>query len=81
MVQFKPDNIANAKTKTTSRITMRNILRVVRQVKYSPFHQEMIEQNGKGNSGGILDLVIFLNGIPVATLELKTDFTNEAHMP
>ena len=40
-----------------------NRLRVVRQVHYS-LHSE--------NS---LDLVLFLNGIPVATCELKTDFT------
>jgi type I restriction enzyme R subunit len=40
-----------------------NRLRVVRQVRYS-LHNE--------NS---LDLVLFLNGIPVATVELKTDFT------
>ncbi len=40
-----------------------NRLRVVRQVHYSP-HNE--------NS---LDLVLFLNGLPVATAELKTDFT------
>ncbi|MEZ5305068.1 MAG: type I restriction endonuclease, partial [Verrucomicrobiales bacterium] len=40
-----------------------NRLRVVRQVRYS-LHCE--------NS---LDLVLFLNGVPVATAELKTDFT------
>jgi len=40
-----------------------NRLRVVRQVKYS-LHNE--------NS---LDVVLFLNGIPVSTAELKTDFT------
>jgi type I restriction enzyme R subunit len=40
-----------------------NRLRVVRQVRYS-LHNE--------NS---VDLVLFLNGLPVATVELKTDFT------
>jgi type I restriction enzyme R subunit len=40
-----------------------NILRVVRQVRYST-------ENEKS-----LDLVFFLNGLPVATVELKTDFT------
>ena len=40
-----------------------NRLRVVRQVKYS-----LLNEN-------CLDLVLFLNGIPVATSELKTDFT------
>ena len=40
-----------------------NRLRVVRQVRYS-LHSE-----------NALDLVFFLNGIPVATVELKSDFT------
>ncbi|ABN76963.1 type I restriction endonuclease subunit R [Cereibacter sphaeroides] len=40
-----------------------NRLRVVRQVRYS------------GTNEKCLDLVLFLNGIPVATAELKTDFT------
>ena len=40
-----------------------NRLRVVRQLRYS-LHNE--------NS---IDLVLFLNGLPVATVELKTDFT------
>lgn len=40
-----------------------NILRVVRQVYYSKSNQNSI------------DLVFFINGIPIATLELKTDFT------
>jgi type I restriction enzyme R subunit len=40
-----------------------NRLRVVRQVRYS-LHNE-----------NCIDLVLFLNGIPVATVELKSDFT------
>jgi type I restriction enzyme R subunit len=40
-----------------------NRLRVIRQVKYS-LHNE-----------NCIDLVLFLNGIPVATVEIKTDFT------
>jgi len=40
-----------------------NRLRVVRQVRYS-----LACENS-------LDLVLFLNGLPVATVELKTDFT------
>jgi type I restriction enzyme R subunit len=40
-----------------------NRLRVVRQVRYSLANQNCI------------DLVLFLNGLPVATVELKTDFT------
>ncbi|AXA37897.1 type I restriction endonuclease subunit R [Rhizobium leguminosarum] len=40
-----------------------NRLRVVRQVRYSSANENCI------------DLVLFLNGIPVSTVELKTDFT------
>ena len=40
-----------------------NRLRAVRQVRYSQQNENCI------------DLVLFLNGLPVATVELKTDFT------
>jgi type I restriction enzyme R subunit len=40
-----------------------NRLRVVSQVRYSQYNENCI------------DLVLFLNGVPVATVELKTDFT------
>jgi len=40
-----------------------NRLRVVRQLRYSLVN------------GNCIDIVLFLNGIPVATAELKTDFT------
>jgi type I restriction enzyme R subunit len=60
MAQFKPALVINPDILTRY---ADNRLRVVRQVKYS-LHNE--------NS---IDLVLFLNGIPVATAELKTDFT------
>ncbi len=40
-----------------------NRLRVIRQVRYSQSNENAI------------DLVLFVNGVPVATVELKTDFT------
>jgi len=43
-----------------------NILRVV---------QEVTTKSGEER----IDLVLFLNGIPIATLELKTDFTQNVH--
>ena len=43
-----------------------NILRVVPQLQYHPTRKLAI------------DLVLFINGIPVATIELKTDFTQSA---
>ncbi|MCM2342189.1 type I restriction endonuclease [Rhodoferax sp.] len=60
LAQFKPALVINADI--LARYAA-NRLRVVRQVRYS-LHNE--------NS---IDLVLFLNGLPVATVELKTDFT------
>jgi type I restriction enzyme R subunit len=60
MAQFRPALGLNAEA--TTRYAA-NRLRVVRQVRYS-LHSE-----------NAIDLVCFLNGIPVATAELKTDFT------
>lgn len=58
--QFKPATTMNA---TTTADYGRNRVRVMRQVHFST----------KDNRS--LDLVLFVNGLPVATLELKTDFT------
>jgi len=58
--QFKPAFSLNAEILARYRA---NRLRVVRQVKYSQLNENC------------LDVVLFLNGIPVATAELKTDFT------
>ena len=60
MAQFAPANSLNSKLWEDYQ---GNILRVVRQVRYST-------HNGKS-----IDLVLFINGIPVATIELKTETT------
>jgi len=60
LAQFKPALVINSEILARYR---QNRLRVVRQVKYSAANENC------------LDLVLFLNGIPVATVELKTDFT------
>ncbi len=59
LCQFKPE-LYNAQTQEKYDA---NILRVVRQVYYSTKNRNSV------------DLVLFMNGIPIATLELKTDFT------
>ncbi|ACQ79753.1 protein of unknown function DUF450 [Beutenbergia cavernae DSM 12333] len=61
MCQFRPATTLNPKT-TADYAAVR--LRVVRQVYFSPV---------KGDNRAI-DLVFFVNGIPVATAELKTFF-------
>lgn len=61
LVQFKP---ALAMNPGLEQRYAANRLRVVRQVKHSP-----------NNPNDALDLVLFVNGIAVATAELKSDFT------
>lgn len=60
MAQFRPETSLN-ETTTAHYKAMR--VRVVRQVHFSTADRRCI------------DLVLFVNGLPVATVELKTDFT------
>jgi type I restriction enzyme R subunit len=60
LAQFHPASGVNASIMTRYEA---NRLRVVRQVRYSEANENC------------LDLVFFLNGLPVATVELKSDFT------
>ena len=64
LCQFKPE-LDNPVTQAKYEA---NTLRVVRQLYYS-------EQNRNS-----IDLVLFLNGIPFATIELKTDFTQNVEV-
>lgn len=60
LAQFKPALAMNPDIVAKYKT---NRLRVIRQVRYSTANENCF------------DLVLFLNGIPVATVELKTDFT------
>ncbi len=60
LIQFAPSHGFNEEVKERY---AKNRLRVMRQVHYSTSNRNSI------------DLVLFVNGIPVATIELKTDFT------
>lgn len=60
MCQFRPAQAINAETIEKYQLVR---CRVVRQVRYHLSNENSI------------DLVFFINGIPVATAELKTDFT------
>lgn len=46
------------------------------QARYAANRLRVIRQ-ARTNHDDIIDLVLFLNGIPVATAELKTDFTQD----
>jgi type I restriction enzyme R subunit len=60
LIQFAPSHSYNEEVKERY---AKNRLRVMRQVHYST------------NTRTSIDLVLFVNGVPVATVELKTDFT------
>ncbi len=60
LIQFAPTHGFNEEVKERY---AKNRLRVMRQVHYST------------NNRNSIDLVLFVNGVPVATIELKTDFT------
>ena len=60
---FKPETSLNSELQSQYN---KNILTVTRQVKYSKLNE---------NS---LDLVLFINGIPVATVEIKNHFTGQS---
>src|SRR5664280_678721 len=64
MMQKKPETATN---EVVNARYAANRLRVMRQVHYS----------SKNNNS--IDLVLFCNGIPVATVELKTDFTQSVN--
>ncbi len=60
MCVFKPESTLNEK-RTADYAAVR--VRVMRQVHFSTAHQQSV------------DLVLFVNGLPVATIELKTELT------
>jgi len=60
LCQFRPETTLNAATAARYQAVR---VRVMRQVYFSTADQRSV------------DLVLFINGLPVATLELKTDFT------
>lgn len=64
LCQFKPAQGLNPETLA---LYGKVRCRVVRQVHYSQHNEKSI------------DVVLFVNGLPVATLELKTDFTQSVH--
>jgi len=66
LCQFAPATTLNPKT-TADYEQVR--LRVMRQVQFSPVTGDVRR----------IDLVLFVNGIPVATIELKTFFKQKAH--
>lgn len=72
LCQFKPEHDLNPDTLARYQ---KNRLRVVPELVYSPWAtEEHLEQTGTKAKAWRIDLVLFVNGLPVATLELKSEF-------
>ncbi len=72
LCQFKPEHELNPDTWARYK---KNRFRVVPELVYSPWAtEEQLAQTGTKAKAWRIDLVLFVNGLPVATLELKSEF-------
>lgn len=72
LCQFKPEHDLNPETLARYQ---QNRLRVVPELVYSPWAKaEAFAATGAQAKAWRIDLVLFVNGLPVATLELKSEF-------
>lgn len=72
LCQFKPEHGLNPDTQA---MYEGNILRVVPELVYSPYAtQAELDETGVKAKAWRIDLVLFLNGIPIVTMELKSEF-------
>lgn len=72
LCQFKPEHDLNPATLARYK---KNRLRIVSELVYSPWAtDEYKAATGKAAKKWRIDLVLFVNGLPVATMELKSEF-------
>ena len=72
LCQFKPEHELNPDTLARYK---QNRLRVVPELVYSPWASaDELAATGKKAKAWRIDLVLFVNGLPIATLELKSEF-------
>ena len=72
LCQFKPEHDLNPDTLARY---LQNRCRVVPELVYSPWAtEEHLAQTGTKAKTWRIDLVLFVNGLPIATLELKSEF-------
>ncbi|MBQ4837355.1 type I restriction endonuclease subunit R [Pseudoalteromonas luteoviolacea] len=72
LCQFKPEHDLNPETLARYQ---QNICRIVPELVYSPHAtKEHLAATGKKAKAWRIDLVLFVNGLPVSTLELKSEF-------
>lgn len=73
LCQFKPEHSLNPETMARYEA---NICRVVPEVVYSPYTslKDGADANSKVAKRNRIDIVLFVNGLPVTTMELKSEF-------
>ena len=72
LCQFKPEHDLNPDTLARYE---KNRLRVVPELVYSPWaSEEHLLETGTKAKAWRIDLVLFVNGLPIVTLELKSEF-------
>ncbi|SLJ83768.1 type I restriction endonuclease subunit R [Psychrobacter sp. DAB_AL43B] len=71
LCQFKPEHSLNPEIMARYEA---NICRVVPEVIYSPHASLKDSTDGKVAKRNRIDVVLFVNGIPVTTMELKSEF-------
>lgn len=72
LCQFKPEHDLNPEILARYQ---QNICRIVPELVYSPYAtQEHLTATGKKAKAWRIDLVLFVNGLPISTLELKSEF-------
>ena len=72
LCQFKPEHNLNPETLARYQ---QNICRIVPELVYSPYASNSVfAETGVKAKKWRIDLVLFINGLPIATLELKSEF-------
>ena len=72
LCQFKPEHDLNPETLARYK---QNRLRIVPELVYSPYATDAhLAETGTQAKKWRIDLVLFVNGLPVVTLELKSEF-------
>ena len=72
LCQFKPEHDLNPDTQACYAM---NRLRVVPELVYSPWATDKhLAETGARSRAWRIDLVLFVNGLPVVTMELKSEF-------
>lgn len=72
LCQFKPEHNLNPETLA---LYQQNICRIVPELVYSPYASNSVfAETGVKAKKWRIDLVLFINGLPIATLELKSEF-------